>query len=64
MLDRTGYVDALRADTSPDSIDRIANVEEFVSTVKQYELENDEPTLSAFLEVTAELCLKFRFSEL
>ena len=53
MLDRTGYVDALRADTSPDSVDRIANVEEFVSTVKQYELENDEPTLSAFLEEIA-----------
>ncbi len=53
MLEKTGYVEALRADTSPESVDRIANVEEFVSTVKQYELENDEPTLSAFLEEIA-----------
>lgn len=50
MLEKTGYRAALLADTSPEVADRLANVEEFVSTVKQYELENDEPQLSEFLE--------------
>ncbi len=53
MLERTGYRASLRADTSPEAADRLANVEEFVSTVKQYELENDEPTLAGFLEEIA-----------
>ncbi len=53
MLDKTGYRAALQADTAPESADRLMNVEEFVNTVKQYELENDEPTLSAFLEEIA-----------
>ena len=53
MLDKTGYRLALETDTSPEAADRLLNVQEFVNTVKQYELENDEPTLSAFLEEIA-----------
>ena len=53
MLDKTGYRLSLETDTSPEAADRLLNVEEFVNTVKQYELENDEPTLSAFLEEIA-----------
>ncbi len=53
MLDKTGYMDSLIIDTSPDAIDRKANVEEFVSTVVAYENENEEPSLSGFLEEIA-----------
>ena len=53
MLDKTGYKEMLSLDSSEEAKDRLANVEEFVSTVKQYELENDEPSLSAFLEEIA-----------
>lgn len=53
MLEKTEYRAALRSDTSPEAADRLANVEEFASTVKQYELENDEPTLAGFLEEIA-----------
>ena len=53
MLEKTGYINALKLEGTPEAEDRIANVEEFVSTVKQYENENDEPSLSAFLEEIA-----------
>ncbi len=53
MLELSGYRTALLLDTSPEAADRRDNVEEFLSTVKQYELENDEPTLSGFLEEIA-----------
>ena len=53
VLERTGYIDALLIENTPESLDRKANVEEFVSTVKAYEMENDMPNLSSFLEEIA-----------
>lgn len=53
VLNKSGYRDALLTDTAPEAADRRANVEEFLSTVKQYEDENEEPSLSAFLEEIA-----------
>ena len=53
VLDKSGYRVSLMTDADPKNADRLANVDEFVNTVKQYELENDEPTLSAFLEEIA-----------
>ncbi len=53
MLERVGYRNALLADPSPEAADRRDNVEEFLSTVKQYEDENEEASLSAFLEEIA-----------
>ena len=53
VLEVTGYVDALIAENTPESLERKNNVEEFVSTVKAYEMENDLPTLSSFLEEIA-----------
>ena len=52
-LDKTGYRLSLTGDSDPKNPDRLQNVDEFVNTVKQYELENDEPTLSSFLEEIA-----------
>lgn len=52
MLKETGYYAALEAE-GDEGQDRIENVKEFASNIAQYELENDEPTLSAFLEEIA-----------
>ncbi len=52
-LQKTGYREYLLCDPDPKAQERLENVEEFVNTVKQYELENDEPSLCAFLEEIA-----------
>ncbi len=48
----TGYITALMA-AGPTEQDRVENVKELSSSILQYELENDEPTLSGFLEEVA-----------
>lgn len=53
ILEKSGYRLSLTDNSDPKNEDRLANVDEFVNTVKQYELENDEPTLSDFLEEIA-----------
>ncbi len=53
VLEKTGYRVSLMTNADPKNEERLANVDEFVNTVKQYELENDEPTLAAFLEEIA-----------
>ncbi len=53
VLDKSGYRVSLMTDADPKNADRLANVDELVNNVKQYELENDEPTLSSFLEEIA-----------
>ncbi|MBR7071958.1 MAG: UvrD-helicase domain-containing protein [Clostridia bacterium] len=50
VLEQTGYRAALQAENTEEAKDRLENVMEFVSTVKHYEEENEEPTLSGFLE--------------
>jgi len=52
MLEFTGYLTALENE-GEEAIDRVENVKEFASNIAQFELENDEPTLSAFLEEIA-----------
>ena len=49
MLELTGYSEALSL-AGIEEADRLENVKEFGSNIAQYELENDEPSLSAFLE--------------
>ncbi len=49
MLELTGYTEALSLQ-GLEELDRLENVKEFASNIAQFELENDEPTLSAFLE--------------
>lgn len=53
VLDLTGYVKELEESDEEDAADRIENIEELVSKVVAYEEENDEPTLSEFLEEVA-----------
>ncbi len=53
LLQKSGYRASLMTDSDPKNPDRLQNVDEFVNTVKQYEIENDDPTLTAFLEEIA-----------
>lgn len=53
VLEKSGYRTSLMTDADPKNEDRLANVDEFVNTVKQYELENEDSTLSSFLEEIA-----------
>ncbi|HIZ83764.1 MAG TPA: UvrD-helicase domain-containing protein [Firmicutes bacterium] len=48
-LDKSGYMRALAAQ-GEEAKDRIDNVNELSSSILQYEQENEEPTLSGFLE--------------
>ncbi|MBE6728324.1 MAG: ATP-dependent DNA helicase PcrA [Ruminococcaceae bacterium] len=53
MLEKSGYRNALLCENTDEARDRLDNVKEFTSTIKQYELETEEPTLSGFLEQIA-----------
>ncbi len=52
MLEKTGYTLALIAE-GVEAQDRLENVKEFSSNIAQYELEEESPTLSDFLEQIA-----------
>ena len=49
MLARTGYIDALMAE-GIEGQDRAENVKELATGIMQFESENENPTLSAYLE--------------
>ena len=52
VLDQTGYIRALENE-GEEGMERNENVKELASKIAQYELENDEPGLSDFLEQLA-----------
>ncbi len=52
LLDLTGYITALENE-GEEGMERIENVKEFASNITQYELENEESSLSDFLEQLA-----------
>ena len=52
MLDKSGYMAALKV-AGEEEQDRVDNINEFLSNIVMYELENEEPTLSGFLEEIA-----------
>ncbi len=51
-LEKTGYLAALKA-AGEEEQDRVDNINEFASNIVMYELENETPTLSGFLEEIA-----------
>ncbi len=53
ILDETGYVSQLEADSDEEAKARMENIDEFISKVVAYEAEHDKPTLSEFLEEVA-----------
>jgi DNA helicase-2/ATP-dependent DNA helicase PcrA len=50
LLDRTGYLQALREDRSEDGEARIANLAELVSASREYESREPEPSLGGFVD--------------
>lgn len=53
IVDSTGYVKELEAEGTEEAEARIENIDELITKVVSYEEENDEPTLSGFLEEVA-----------
>lgn len=55
ILDYTGYIEDLEADSKEEAEDRIANIDELLNKMAVYEesCEDERPTLSGFLEEVA-----------
>lgn len=53
IIESTGYVEELKAEGTEEAEARIENIDELITKVVSYEEENDEPTLSGFLEEVA-----------
>ena len=53
VIDETGYVEELEAENTEEARARIENIDELMSKIVAYEQENEEPTLSGFLEEVA-----------
>lgn len=53
IIESTGYVKELEADGTEEAEARIENIDELITKVVSYEEENEEPTLSGFLEEVA-----------
>lgn len=53
IIETTGYVKELEAENSEESQGRIQNIDELITKIVAYEKENEEPTLSGFLEEVA-----------
>ena len=53
LLEKSGYRNALIFENTDEARDRLENIKEFFNTITLYEQENEEPTLSAFLEEIA-----------
>ncbi len=62
MLDRSGYRQML-VDAGAEEAERLENLDEFKSGILEYMKENDEPTLTGFLEETALVADVDRYDE-
>jgi DNA helicase-2/ATP-dependent DNA helicase PcrA len=49
LLEDSGYIDALKAEGTEEADERIGNVQELYNAVLQFEEENEDPSLLAFL---------------
>ncbi|MFZ4508837.1 MAG: DNA helicase PcrA [Fimbriimonas sp.] len=50
LLASSGYVDALKADHSEESLGRLDNLQELLNVTAQYDANADDPSLAGFLE--------------
>lgn len=53
IIEQTGYVKELEAEDTDEAKARIENIDELVTKIVSYEQENENPTLSGFLEEVA-----------
>jgi len=51
VLAATSYIDALRAEDTPEADSRIENIQEVLTSMDQYEADASEPNLTEFLEL-------------
>jgi DNA helicase-2/ATP-dependent DNA helicase PcrA len=51
VLDRTGYLEALRAEDTPEADARMENLRELVGSIEEFEAEAEAPSLTSFLEL-------------
>lgn len=49
LLEASGYIDALKADGTDEALERVGNVQELYNAVLQFEEENEDNSLIAFL---------------
>src|SRR6476646_3933508 len=49
-LERSGYVEALEAERTIESLGRLENLQELVGVAREYQEQSDEPSLSNFLQ--------------
>ena len=49
-LERSGYVEALEAERTIESLGRLENLQELVGVAREYQEQSDEPSLSHFLQ--------------
>jgi DNA helicase II / ATP-dependent DNA helicase PcrA len=50
MLERSGYIEALEADRTIESLGRLENLQELVGVAREYQERAEEPSLSHFLQ--------------
>ncbi len=50
VLDRTGYLAALEAERTIESLGRVENLQELVGVAQEYQQQSPEPSLSGFLQ--------------
>ncbi|MDD2971780.1 MAG: UvrD-helicase domain-containing protein [Lachnospiraceae bacterium] len=53
VIETTGYVKNLEADSDDEAKDRLENIDEFINKIISYEETHDQPTLGEFLEDVA-----------
>jgi DNA helicase-2/ATP-dependent DNA helicase PcrA len=53
LLEKSGYLEDLRADRSDESISRQENLQEFVNVTAEFDATAEEPSLASFLESVA-----------
>lgn len=53
LLNRSGYLEALKQEHSEDSIARLENLQELLNVTNQFDETSEEPTLGGFLESVA-----------
>lgn len=53
VLDKSGYLDELRAQRDDESVSRLENLQEMVNTTASYDATTEEPSLGGFLENVA-----------
>jgi DNA helicase-2/ATP-dependent DNA helicase PcrA len=50
LVDETGLLGMYKGDTSPEAQGRVENIREFLAAIREYSAEENDPTLSGFLE--------------